>query len=61
MRIVDVWMQHPTRRFLEQPIFDSLRRWTKQDFGGDLPLAATIGAMDQGARHDPGYNGQRAA
>jgi len=25
--IVDVWMQHPTRRFLEQPFFDSLRRW----------------------------------
>ncbi len=46
--IVDVWMQHPTRRFLEQPIFESLRRWTKQDFGGDVPLAATIGAMDAG-------------
>lgn len=46
--IVDVWMQHPTRRFLEQPFLDSLKRWTRQDFRGSLPLAATIQAMDQG-------------
>ncbi|MDX2056348.1 MAG: hypothetical protein SFV24_00990 [Gemmatimonadales bacterium] len=29
--IVDVWMQHPTRRFQEQPMFESLRRWTRQE------------------------------
>ncbi len=46
MQIVDVWMQHPTRRFLEQPFFESLRRWARQDSIPDVPLSATIGAMD---------------
>jgi predicted TIM-barrel fold metal-dependent hydrolase len=45
--IVDVWMQHPTRRFLEQPFFESLRRWARQDSIPDIPLSATIGAMDE--------------
>ena len=45
--IVDVWMQHPTLRFLEQDAFESLRRWT----GGqlpteELPIDLTIAAMD---------------
>lgn len=44
--IVDVWMQHPTPRFLEQPFFESLRRWTRQEAIPDLPLSATIGMMD---------------
>lgn len=46
--VVDVWMQHPTRRFLEQPMFDSLRRWVGQTFADEVPLTATIGAMDEG-------------
>ena len=29
--IIDVWMQHPTRRFLEMPAFASLRRWARQE------------------------------
>ena len=45
--IVDVWMQHPTRRFLEQPFLESLRRWGRQDSIPDIPLSATIGAMDE--------------
>jgi predicted TIM-barrel fold metal-dependent hydrolase len=40
-------MQHPTRRFLEQPFFDSLRRWAGQESIPDIPLSATIAAMDQ--------------
>jgi uncharacterized protein len=45
--IVDVWMQHPTVRFSEQEIFASLRRWTGQHaLAGELPIAATIAAMD---------------
>lgn len=28
---VDVWMQHPTLRFLSHDMFASLRRWTGQD------------------------------
>jgi len=26
--VIDVWMQHPTLRFLEHDMFASLRRWT---------------------------------
>jgi predicted TIM-barrel fold metal-dependent hydrolase len=47
MRIVDVWMQHPTPRFLEQPFFESLRRWSRQESIPEVPLSHTIGAMDQ--------------
>jgi predicted TIM-barrel fold metal-dependent hydrolase len=47
MRIVDAWMQHPTRRFLEQPFFESLRRWTRQGEIPDVPLSVTLGAMDE--------------
>lgn len=47
MRIVDAWMQHPTRRFLEQPFFESLRRWAHQDEIPDVPLSVTLGAMDE--------------
>lgn len=46
-RVVDVWMQHPTRRFLEQPFFASLRRWARQDSIPEIPLSATLEAMDQ--------------
>ena len=48
--IIDVWMQHPTMRFINQPMFDSLRRWT----GGvkkvteEIPVEFTIAAMDKG-------------
>lgn len=37
----DVWMQHPTLRFLQHEMFDSLRRWT----GQEVPIAATVAAM----------------
>lgn len=46
MQIIDVWMQHPTRRFLEQPFFESLRRWMGQDSLSEVPLPMTLGAMD---------------
>jgi len=46
---IDVWMQHPTPRFLAHDMFDSLRRWT----GGampeeELPIDVTLAAMDAG-------------
>jgi predicted TIM-barrel fold metal-dependent hydrolase len=41
-------MQHPTPRFLQQPFLESLRRWTRQEVIPDVPLSATIGAMDEG-------------
>ena len=44
---IDVWMQHPTRRFLAHDMFASLRRWT----GGQIPdepppIGVTVEAMD---------------
>jgi uncharacterized protein len=46
--IIDAWAQHPTLRHLRDPVFDSLRRWTKAEVPtADLPVAATIAAMDQ--------------
>jgi len=45
--IIDAWAQHPTLRHTRDPIFDSLRRWTKAERPTDeLPVAATIAAMD---------------
>ena len=46
--IIDAWMQHPSREFLDQPIFESMRRWARGRFApGDLPLEWTIKAMDE--------------
>lgn len=46
--IIDAWAQHPTLRNSQDPIFDSLRRWTKTETPTrELPLSVTIGAMDQ--------------
>ena len=44
MTIVDVWAQHPTPRFLEQPFFDSLRRWTGDNLR-EVPLEMTAQLM----------------
>jgi uncharacterized protein len=45
---IDVWMQHPTKRFLDNEMLASLRRWTG---GGmpqqDLPIDLTIASMDE--------------
>lgn len=46
---VDVWMQHPTQRFLANDIFASLRRWTGGSIPDDeIPLDFTLAAMDAG-------------
>ncbi len=46
--IIDAWAQHPTLRHTQDPIFDSLRRWMKQDRPAEeIPLAFTIAAMDK--------------
>ena len=47
--IIDAWAQHPTLRHSQDPIFDSLRRWTKAPVPTEpLPVGATLAAMDQG-------------
>jgi uncharacterized protein len=45
--VVDVWMQHPTLRFLQHDMFESLRRWTGQQLPEEEPpIDATVSAMD---------------
>lgn len=47
--IIDAWAQHPTLRHTQDPIFDSLRRWTKTEKPtATLPVSATLAMMDQG-------------
>jgi uncharacterized protein len=44
---VDVWMQHPTLRFLAHDMFASLRRWTGQEVPKEeLPIDMSVAAMD---------------
>ena len=46
--IIDAWGQHPTLRHTQDPMFDSLRRWTKTELPTQgLPLASTVAALDQ--------------
>ena len=47
--IIDAWGQHPTLRHSQDPIFDSLRRWTRSEAPTqELPVAFTIEQMDKG-------------
>jgi predicted TIM-barrel fold metal-dependent hydrolase len=43
---IDVWMQHPTARFLRSDMLASLRRWTGGIPEADVPIEATIASMD---------------
>ena len=44
---IDVWMQHPTARFLRSDMLASLRRWTGGSIPDtEIPIEATIAAMD---------------
>lgn len=46
---IDVWMQHPTARFLRSDMLASLRRWTGETMpDADIPIEATVAAMDSG-------------
>ena len=46
--IIDSWAQHPTLRLSQDPIFDSLRRWTRQQAVTEpVPVRATIQEMDK--------------
>jgi predicted TIM-barrel fold metal-dependent hydrolase len=45
MKVVDAWAQQPTKRFLEQPFFNSLKRWTGQALD-EVPLEFTLQSMD---------------
>jgi uncharacterized protein len=46
--IIDAWAQHPTLRHLQDPIFESLRRWTRMPAPvAELPVKTTVALMDQ--------------
>lgn len=46
--IIDSWIQHPTLRQSQDPMFASLRRWTKSDVPTEaMPVSQTIAIMDQ--------------
>ena len=46
---IDVWMQHPTKRFFNHEMLETLLRWTGQDEVEDeIPIGATVAAMDAG-------------
>ncbi|MFO7530495.1 MAG: amidohydrolase family protein [Marinobacter sp.] len=46
--IIDAWAQHPTLRHVQDPIFESLRRWTNMPIPtAELPVGMTLGMMDQ--------------
>lgn len=44
---IDVWMQHPTQRFLRSDMLASLRRWTGGSIpDAEIPIEATLASMD---------------
>ncbi len=46
--IIDAWAQHPTLRHIQDPIFESLRRWTKTPAPTEeIPVEMTVAMMDQ--------------
>ena len=45
--IIDAWGQQPTLRHIQDPIFDSLNRWNRQDRADRAPtVAETLALMD---------------
>ena len=44
--VIDAWIQHPTARHSGDPMFDSLRRWTKSDLDAVPTIADTVAALD---------------
>ena len=44
---IDAWMQHPNRRFLADPMFDSLRRWSHDNFPAEVSTQWTLDQMDR--------------
>lgn len=43
--IIDAWIQHPSKSFIEAPMFASLRRWMGADNISEIPSSMTTSAM----------------
>jgi hypothetical protein len=51
---IDVWIQHPTPRFLGHEAFESLRRWTGLEIPAEeVPLETTLAALDAAVSRAP--------
>jgi predicted TIM-barrel fold metal-dependent hydrolase len=47
--IIDVWMQHPTLRFMKHDMLASLRRWVGEQIpDSEVPLEQTLSSLDAG-------------
>ena len=49
-KVIDVWIQHPTKRFINHPMLSTLRRWNNEEVGKEVSppdLEITIAAMNQ--------------
>jgi predicted TIM-barrel fold metal-dependent hydrolase len=44
--IIDAWIQHPSSAMWAHPMFAPLRQWTGRSLPDELPVAATIAALD---------------
>ena len=45
--MIDAWMQHPTARHSADPIFDSLRRWTRSELSAPPSVGDTVAVLDE--------------
>ncbi len=46
-RVIDIWMQHPTLRFLQHEMLASLRRWTSGQMPTEAPgIEMSVASMD---------------
>lgn len=43
--IIDAWIQHPSKGFIDAPMFASLRRWMGADTISEIPSSMTSSAM----------------
>ena len=44
--MIDAWIQHPTARHSADPMFASLRRWTKSDLADTTVGRETVSQLD---------------
>ncbi len=46
MKVIDAWIQHPSKRMLADPMFDAIKRWTGAAVPEELPPELTVAAME---------------
>lgn len=49
-KIIDAWAQHPTKRFIDDPVFESLKRWAESsgmEIPDQIPVEMTAGGLKE--------------